>query len=135
MFHARLKNLHRTIAAAIVCLSIGFAGPALAHHSANAVYDLSKTIEMQGKLIKFANINPHAAWHFEVQGADGKVQKWEVMSAAPSFWRGQGLKLKEDIKPGQIYKFKVSPSHDTSRPLALMREIEVKGKWIGSPTL
>src|SRR6266571_1847538 len=48
---------------------------ALAHHGAGS-FDLSKTIELSGKLTKIDLINPHSWLYFENAGKDGKVSRY-----------------------------------------------------------
>jgi len=55
----------------------GFAISAHAHHSFAATYDVSKTIEIKGKVVVFSFRNPHSLITVEV--ADGaKKNRWAV---------------------------------------------------------
>ena len=58
--------------------------PALAHHSVQAEFDLSKPITVTGVVTKVEWINPHSWITIEVKGADGQVQIWEVEAGAPN---------------------------------------------------
>jgi hypothetical protein len=53
-----------------------------AHHGAG-LYDVRKTVELEGKLTRLAFVNPHSYVYFDVVGADGKVlsMKCEMRSA------------------------------------------------------
>jgi len=67
----------------IPLLMVLFCAPlALAHHGAGS-FDLSKTIELQGKLTRVDFINPHGWLYFENTDAKGKVVKYrcEMRSA------------------------------------------------------
>jgi hypothetical protein len=105
---------------------------ARSHHSANAQYDLSKILEMEGALVEFANVNPHAKWYFDVTAADGKVQRWEFTSAAPAAWRRTGLRFKDDLKKGMICKVRISPGLAAGVPIGILRDIEINGRWMNS---
>jgi len=64
---------------AFVCVLaiLGSAITATAHHSFAATYDVSKTIEIKGKVVVFSFRNPHSLITVEV--ADGaKKNRWAV---------------------------------------------------------
>jgi len=58
--------------------------PALAHHALQAEYDTSKRGGFTGTLTRFALINPHVRWFFDVKKPDGTVVKWEVTAGGPA---------------------------------------------------
>ena len=55
---------------AIVAVSLA-AKPAVAHHALQAEFDTAKRGEFTGTLTKFAMINPHVRWFFDVKKPDG----------------------------------------------------------------
>ena len=75
---------------AIVALSLA-AKPAVAHHALQAEFDTAKRGEFTGTLTKFAMINPHVRWFFDVKKADGTVEKWEITGAGPQALRSNGM--------------------------------------------
>jgi len=75
---------------AIVALSLA-AKPAVAHHALQAEFDTAKRGEFTGTLTKFAMINPHVRWFFDVKKADGTVDKWEITGAGPQALRANGM--------------------------------------------
>jgi len=123
--------MKKLMCVAVAACALGGSLAVQAHHSANAQYDLTKVVEMQGELLEFANINPHAYWYFNMPGPDGTVVKWSIESPGPAAWRRYGVRIKDDIKPGQVYKFKASPALKPNEPNALMRSVEINGKWLG----
>ena len=54
---------------AIVAISLA-AKPAVAHHALQAEFDTAKRGEFTGTLTKFAMINPHVRWFFDVKKPD-----------------------------------------------------------------
>jgi hypothetical protein len=120
-----------------ILAAIGFAsvaalaapGVAFAHHAINAQFDVTKLVDKEGVLTKLDNINPHAYWHFDIKGPDGKVENWNIESVAPNALRAAGISMKTDIKIGATYKFKIAPSRNGSNT-GLLLGIEVNGKQI-----
>ena len=80
-------------------------------------------------LTRLDNINPHAYWHFDIKGADGKVENWNIESVAPNALRAAGISMKDDIKIGTSYKFQIAPSRNGSNT-GLLLVLEVNGKTI-----
>lgn len=67
-----------TLCAAVV-LGLGLmALPIGAHHSTNAVYDETKTIEVTGKVLEWVFVNPHPYLIVEGGVAGGKVEHWDL---------------------------------------------------------
>ena len=61
---------------AIVLVGGSISLPALAHHSkANF---LNETIVLQGEIVSFRWVNPHALFTMTVHDATGKTTEWEV---------------------------------------------------------
>ena len=78
------------------------AGPALAHHSVQAQFDMHKTFTITGTVSKVEWINPHSYLTLNVPGTDGKNQKWYFELAAPGVLRRNGLSREDrgGLKPG-----------------------------------
>lgn len=78
------------------------AGPALAHHSVQAQFDVHKTFTITGTVSKVEWINPHSYLTLNVTDAEGKVQKWYFELAAPNVLRRDGLSREDrgGMKPG-----------------------------------
>lgn len=49
-----------------------------AHHSFSAVYDVSSTIELEGKVAQFLFRNPHSVLHVLVPDESGATMRWAV---------------------------------------------------------
>src|SRR5215470_12414768 len=65
--------------------------PLWAHHSASAVFEMSKRISVTGTLTKVDWINPHVVIGVQGKGVDGKIQQWMFESNPPSWYRSMGL--------------------------------------------
>ena len=83
---------------AVGCLVI--VTPVVAHHSAAAAYDQSKSVEAEGSVTKLLVRNPHS-WVF-LESADDKGQKteWQIeMGGAPSMtWAKDALPIGTVVK-------------------------------------
>jgi hypothetical protein len=124
--------MFKRILLASAALAAFFAAtPAMAHHSANAEFDTQKEMNISGVLTKVENVNPHSWWYVDVKGADGKVTSWKLESLSPSGLIRQGLKVKTDIKIGDVYSFRISPAWKDTEPawkLGFMKAITFNGK-------
>lgn len=100
--------LRRLLLASTTVLAVLASTPAIAHHSANAQFDTSKEMTITGVLKKLESVNPHSWWYVEVKAADGKVTPWRLESNSPSGLIRLGLKVKSDVKVGDVMSFRIS---------------------------
>ena len=120
MTKSSLRNL-------VFAVAVAAAPAASAHHAVNAQFDVTKLARLTGTLTGMENINPHAYWHFDVKGADGKVTPWNFESVAPAALRRAGVRLKEDIKVGQTYTFTYAVARNGSQS-GLLLSITINGE-------
>ena len=84
--------------------------PSLAHHALQAEFDTTKRVEFTGTLTRFALINPHTRWFFDVKKPDGTTIKWEVSAAGAGPIRQAGLA--RVFKVGDTYKVTAAPARN-----------------------
>ena len=103
----------------------------MAHHSVNAEFDSTKELVITGVLTKVDNVNPHSWWYVDVKAADGTITHWKLESVGPGGLIRQGLKIKDDLKMGDEYTFKISPGwkdDPSGAKLGFMKFLTVNGK-------
>jgi hypothetical protein len=84
----------------LLCLTLIADPPVARAHHGNAAFDVTKTVTLEGVVIRWQFINPHAGIWFEVAGADGQTVEWsgEFMSIQ-DLYRGWGWN-KDTFKAG-----------------------------------
>jgi hypothetical protein len=111
----------------VLCiLALTFAGTALAHHSVQSVFDIHKTITVNGTIAKVEWINPHSYITVNVKDASGNVQKWGFELGAQASLRRSGLSRADrgGIKPGDEVSIVANPARDGSTN-GIMKEMKM----------
>jgi hypothetical protein len=96
------KKSSGLVSYALWILGLVLAGPASAHHSVQAQFDIHKTFTVSGTVSKVEWINPHSYLTINVKDADGKVQKWAFELGGPGALRRAGMSREDrgGLKPG-----------------------------------
>ena len=84
--------------------------PALAHHALQAEFDTTKRGEFTGTLTRFALVNPHVRWFFDVKKPDGTIEQWEVAAAGTGPIRAAGLA--RSFTNGDTYRVTYAPARN-----------------------
>ena len=96
---------------------------ALAHHSAQATYQMDDKIQVEGVVTEFSFRNPHILVYLDVTDADGNVTNWMSEGAAATLMRRSGWD-RDTLRPGQLIRINGSATHDGS-PMVLIDKIDV----------
>jgi len=102
------KTLRLLLAAALLAP----AGAALAHHS-YAMFDMQKTISLQGTIVKFKWQNPHAFIDIDAN-VKGQTEHWAIEMTSPNNLANDGFK-RSSFKPGDKVTLKIHPLRDGSK--------------------
>lgn len=93
-----------------------------AHHSFNAVYDVSSEVTIEGKLVQFLYRNPHSWVHVEVTNESGEVERWAVEWGGTGQLAGQGV-TRTTLKVGDNVIISGDPSRTHGDPKMKMNTL------------
>jgi hypothetical protein len=115
-----MKGCVSVAAAAVLVLGLA-ARPVVAHHSTNAMYDETRTIQVSGKVLEWRFVNPHPYLVVEVT-TDGKTETWDFSfgGAAVTHLRRQGYTAKS-FKIGEVIVASGNPARSTTARGILVR--------------
>jgi hypothetical protein len=108
---------------------------ASAHHSFNAVYDVSREVTIEGKLVQFLYRNPHSWVHVEVTPLSGEIQRWAVEWGGSGQLAGQGV-TRTTLKVGDTVVISGDPSRtagDYKLKMNSLRRTSDGFGWGGRP--
>jgi hypothetical protein len=92
---------------------------AYAHHSYASTYDVTKQVNLKGKVVQFVFRNPHSFVHVQATDDGGAQQRWAVEWSGVSQLGGQGLN-RESLKVGDEVVIVGRPSRVAGEYRALM---------------
>jgi hypothetical protein len=97
------------LSAVLAVTGIVLAVPAMAHHSFNTFFDMSRTVEIEGIVQSFRLVSPHSEMMVEVSDAGGKVVTWRITARTGAVnAKREGWKAEEFI--GKKVKVEGNPS-------------------------
>lgn len=92
------------------------------HHSAAALYDVSRTIRIEGRLIAFFFRSPHSEAIVEAPDMDGEMQRWTVAWNAARQLGRQGI-TRDFFKPGEELVITGNPGRNPDDHIIVMRSL------------
>jgi hypothetical protein len=87
---------------------VALAVPAMAHHSFNTFFDMSRTVQIEGIVKSFRLVSPHSEMMIDVPDAGGKPVTWRItartgaVNARREGWKAEdfiGKKVKVEGNP------------------------------------
>jgi uncharacterized protein DUF6152 len=114
------RNQHRVLS---LCFGLlGLAIPALAHHSATAEFDTSKTFTVKGTITKLEWINPHVYMYADVTEEGGKLTPYSFETGPPGNLRRAGV-LRTMFNVGDVVTIDASVAKDGTKHLGLLKAV------------
>jgi hypothetical protein len=86
--------------------------PSFAHHSIAGQFDVSKTLTLQGTIVKVDWINPHVYIFLEVAGPHDHSSTWALSTIPIAMLRKADI-TRESLQgePGEIVTVVIHPAH------------------------
>ena len=114
------------ISAALVFTAL----PVAAHHS-RTIYDLERSISIEGVVTEFEWANPHVYLYVAVQNETGDPVVWEIEHGSTTAMGRRGWSP-DTFVPGDRIVVQANPAKDASRNMALVSTVQ-RGSvtWIG----
>jgi hypothetical protein len=94
-------------------LIVGTSGPVAAHHSP-VMFDMTKSVTVEGTVVEFSWTNPHSSIQLDVPGAGGAMERWGVEMGSPNSMVRAGWKSTL-LKPGDRVSVTVRPMKSGER--------------------
>ncbi len=88
--------------------------PGQAHHSVAHDFDVFRTVQLQGKLIRINWGNPHIGLELLVRNADGSTSFWRIEGGPPNALLRRGW-TRQSLTPGAEVRVDGWPARDGSR--------------------
>jgi hypothetical protein len=88
-------------------LIAGAAGRVAAHHSP-VMFDMTKSVTVEGTVVEFSWTNPHSSIQLDVAGTGGAMERWGVEMGSPNSMVRAGWKS-TILKPGDRVSVTVRP--------------------------
>ena len=88
-------------------VAVGAARSVAAHHSP-VMFDMTKSVTIEGTVVEFSWTNPHSSIQLDVAGAGGAVERWGVEMGSPNSMVRAGWKS-TILKPGDRVSVTVRP--------------------------
>src|ERR1700726_918160 len=117
-----MRQCLRSVLAIPFGLLLLLAIPALAHHSATAEFDTSKTFTVKGTITKLEWINPHVYMYADVTDENGKGVPYSFETGPPGNLRRAGV-LRTMFNVGDVVTIEASVPKDGSKHLGLLRSM------------
>jgi hypothetical protein len=116
--------IKRTLGALSLCTGLLVSGASLAHHSLSGVYDIRKSGELTGTVVKVEFTNPHGAMHVAVDGTDGTKTEWILTTGSANTLSslGFGRGGPNTVVEGDVVTIGYFPARN-GKPLGFIRTI------------
>jgi hypothetical protein len=107
-------------------------GVAVSHHAFAPVYDIKRTVSVEGTVTEFRLVNPHASMTLDSIELDGNLTTWTVdfdgrVNLAVGGWTD------DTIKAGEVVTVTGNPAHSGRPRMFFIRLIRADGSELLRP--
>jgi len=99
--------------------------PATAHHG-RGIFDLQRTITIDGVVTEFSWKNPHVYLFVETQNTAGETSVWSIEIGSATSMRKRGWSS-DTFEPGDSVVVEAHPARNPERTMALVYSVEKAG--------
>jgi Family of unknown function (DUF6152) len=122
--------MKHTIAAWTGVLAIGVAAVPVAAHHSPVMFDMTKSVTIEGTVVEFSWTNPHSSIQMDVPNANGQMERWGVEMGSPNSMVRAGWKS-TIVKPGDRVSVTVRPLKSGERGGMFMSIKLADGRVLG----
>ena len=98
-------------AATAAIAAVALVGTASAHHS-NAHFDQESPIEVEGTVVEYHLINPHAFIYLNVEDENGQVTEWALQTGGNVGRLIRANWSQDSMQPGDVITATLAPMRD-----------------------
>jgi len=120
--------LNKKILIGVALATAMTAGAASAHHSF-AMFDMKKTVALDGTVKEFKWTNPHSWIVVEANGPDGKMHEWHIEASSPAQLGRRGWK-KSSVQVGDKINIVIHPLRSGESGGSMVKTV-INGKLVG----
>jgi len=107
-------------------------GTAETHHAFAPVYDIKRTVSIEGTVTEFRLVNPHTSMTLDSTDSDGNLTTWTVdfdgrVNLAVGGWTN------DTIKAGEVVTVTGNPTHSGAPKMFFIRLIRADGSELLRP--
>src|SRR5262245_14311834 len=116
--------IKRTLWAVVLSVGLFTSAASFAHHSLSGVYDIRKSGELTGVVMRVEFTNPHGAMHVEVGNEDGTKTEWILTTGSANTLQslGFGKGGPNTVVQGDVVTIGYYPARN-GKPLGFIRTI------------
>jgi len=110
--------MRKTLIKALLFSSILSVNISVAHHSASALFDMTRMISIDGQVTEVWFENPHSRIYIEHQTDDNEKELWEIETMSPNWFIRRGWD-EDTINEGNMIRAEGHPARDGSNRIIL----------------
>ena len=127
MFVKNARSILPGITLLTLCL---FSQPGLTHHSA-AMFDVEKTIAIEGTVSRVEWTNPHIWIHIDAVDENGQAVTWEIEHVSPVILKRQGW-TRATLEEGESVSITFFPAKSGDTVGGFVRAVTADGTRLGT---